>query len=181
VNSSLGAEGSTTIRGGRVHLFNAYGSELLDLPMTMRAEYWNGAGWVQNTDDNCTGDTTLDASNAVSLVLTNPSALATCVWDSGNPGLSGVGCITAGSTSPLIDKRFRTGTAMAVTGSPSFLQKGDFNLWFKQPGVSGSITVTANVPAWLEYGWTSLTNADPVGRATFGLYKSPLIYRRENY
>ena len=35
-----GIAASAAIRSGRVRLANAYGSELLDLPMSMRAEYW---------------------------------------------------------------------------------------------------------------------------------------------
>jgi uncharacterized repeat protein (TIGR01451 family) len=40
------------------------------------------------------------------------------------------------------------------------------------PGVSGSVNLTLNAPSYL------LRNT---GRATFGIYKSPLIYLRENY
>jgi hypothetical protein len=35
---------------------------------------------------------------------------------------------------------------------------------------------------WLMFDWTgSGTASSPRARATFGIYKSPLIYRRENY
>jgi MSHA biogenesis protein MshQ len=40
------------------------------------------------------------------------------------------------------------------------------------PGVSGNVDLSLNTPAYL------LSNT---ARATFGIYKSPLIYRRENY
>jgi MSHA biogenesis protein MshQ len=63
---------------------------------------------------------------------------------------------------------------------------GDFNLWLQAPqsgGVftPGALNVTATVPSWLQYPWVSATATNPSARATFGIYKSPLIYRRENY
>lgn len=57
---------------------------------------------------------------------------------------------------------------------------GDFNLWLQAPQVTGAFTVTATVPTWLQYNWTGVVG-NPTARATFGVYKSPLIYRRENY
>jgi len=178
VTSSGATEGTSAVRSGRVRLTNAYGSELLDLPMTLRAEYWNGTGWIKNTDDNCTGDTTSVAANAVAVTLTQTLASPTCVWDTGTPGRSGAGCSVAGATSPT-DKQFRKGTAMVNTSAT--LQKGDFNLWLKAPTVSGTVRVDVDVPIWLEYPWASASSADPSARATFGVFKSPLIYRRENY
>jgi MSHA biogenesis protein MshQ len=40
------------------------------------------------------------------------------------------------------------------------------------PGVSGSVDLSLNAPSYL---------SNTAARATFGIYKSPLIYRRENY
>ncbi len=178
VTSSGAAEGTAVVRSGRVRLVNAYGSELLDLPMGLRAEYWNGAGWIKNTDDNCTGDTTSVAANAIAVTLTQTLLSPTCVWDTGTPGRSGAGCSAAGPTNPT-DKQFRKGAAMVNT-SPA-LQKGDFNMWLKAPTVSGTVKVDVDVPIWLEFPWVGVGSTDPSARATFGVYKSPLIYRRENY
>lgn len=178
VTSNGATEGATAVRSGRVRLVNAYGSELLDLPMTLRAEYWNGATWMKNTDDNCTGDTSTVAANAVAVTLTQALASPTCVWDTGTPGRSGAGCSAAGPTSP-VDKQFRKGASMAAGPGP--LQKGDFNLWLKAPTSAGTVTVNVDVPPWLEFPWVGVGNTDPSARATFGVFKSPLIYRRENY
>jgi hypothetical protein len=41
------------------------------------------------------------------------------------------------------------------------------------PSGAGTVTVTPTVPVWLGV-------IAPV-RASFGVYKTPLIYRRENY
>jgi len=163
--SSLSVEGSAVLRGGRARLSNAYGSELLDLPVVFRAEYWNGSGWVLNKLDSCTGNTTLDSKNAVSVALASaPAALATCVRDSGNPGLSGAGCATATTSSA---KRYIEGAA------PTLGFAGDFNLWLQAPKQFGATTITATVPSWL--------GSSATAKATFGRYKSPVIYRREVY
>lgn len=45
---------TTQVRYGRMLISNAYGSELLPLPVPVRAQFWNGAGWVNNLFDNCT-------------------------------------------------------------------------------------------------------------------------------
>ncbi len=173
-SSSGFVEGSAGIRSGRVHLQNAYGSELLDLPVTMRAEYWNNSAWVINSADSCTGNTTQGISNAVTLALTNitlnPSK--TCVCDTASPGLSGAGCTTASISS----ERYKEGATPGI----GFI--GDFNTWLKAPGSgnSGAVGITATVPSWLRYNWSgSVTN--PSSRATFGIYKTPIIYMRENY
>ncbi|MBS1190732.1 MAG: LamG protein [Rhodocyclaceae bacterium] len=174
-------EGSATIRSGRVRLMSASGSELLDLPMTMRVEFWRDAtgGWTLNADDTCTGNAALPfpPDNAVSVSKTNatlPAAAFTamCAYDSGSPGLSSIGCGTPGPAS----KQFLEGGAAAFAGN--------FNLNFQAPGLgnSGTMDVTANVPAWLRYPWTSATAGNPTAKATFGKVRnSAVIFRREVY
>ena len=43
-----------SLRYGRLYLQNAYGSELLALPIPVEAQYWNGSYYTVNTDDSCT-------------------------------------------------------------------------------------------------------------------------------
>lgn len=52
--------GTTSMRYGRMRLSNAHGSELLQLPVPVQTQYWNGAGYITNRDDN---DTLLGAAN----------------------------------------------------------------------------------------------------------------------
>jgi MSHA biogenesis protein MshQ len=165
-------EGTTDIRSGRAKLGNAHGSELLNLPLPFRTEYWNN-GWIPHSADSCTGDVLLGAGNAVGVTL---SALpVTCVQDSGNPGLSGSGCAAAG---PVV-QRFKEGA------TPGIGFAGNFNLWLKAPGAgnTGAVTVTGNVPPWLQYPWGGGAAINPNARATFGVYKgaNEFIYQRENY
>jgi hypothetical protein len=46
--------GNTSVRYGRMHINNAYGSELLALPVNLTAQYWNGVSYATNVLDNCT-------------------------------------------------------------------------------------------------------------------------------
>lgn len=164
--TSTAISGVSNFYYGRIRLDNAYGSELLDLPMTMRSEYWNGTGWVLNNADTCTNATLAFTAASTPNITGN-----TCVWDTGTaPGNSGVGCAVA----PAAGRQYRE------TGVAGFA--GDFNLWLRAPGAGnpGSMDVTATVPSWLQYNWRG-TVANPTGRATFGVYRSPLIYRREDY
>ena len=162
--TSAAVEGNTNIRGGRARLLNAYGSERLDLPMPLTVEFWNGLGWVRNINDSCTTGVTLARADPVPADALAPANVS--AWDTGNPGVSGIGTPGAAAL------RFN-----AVANA------GNFNLNLRAPGVglTGTMDITATVPAWLQFDWTGGGNADPVGRATFGVFRSPLIYRRENY
>lgn len=158
---------ATPLRYGRVALQNAYGSELLDLAMPMTAEYWNGTNWTKNTDDSCSSGITLSTS-----VITGPITTV-CAWDSGNPGNSGIGCTTAGTTANKFNE------------PPPTTDKGNFNLNLKAPGanITGSIDITATVPSFLQFNWQGTGNVNPTARATFGIYKgnNSQIYLREVY
>ncbi|HZW26458.1 MAG TPA: DUF6701 domain-containing protein [Gallionella sp.] len=54
VSSSGFAEGTTTIRSGRIKVSNAHGSELLPLPMTATVQFWNGTFWGVSATDSVT-------------------------------------------------------------------------------------------------------------------------------
>jgi len=45
-------EGGMAIVSGRINISNAYGSELLKLPISVTAQYWNGASYVTSTTDS---------------------------------------------------------------------------------------------------------------------------------
>lgn len=161
---------SAEMRYGRAVLLNAYGSELVNLALPMRTEYYVDAstGFVPNVDDACT-DTVMLSLGAFT---ENLSPGDTCVLDTGAPGASGEGCAIAGP--PAL--RFR---------EPPL--GGDFNLHLRVPGPTndGSTTATADVPAWLEFDWNVAAPGleDPSGTAVFGIYKGQdrRIYIREMY
>ncbi len=61
--------------------------------------------------------------------------------------------------------------------------KGAIPLSAPGAGNSGSVDLTLDVPAWLEFPWSGAAMADPRARASFGLYRggTGMIYRRESY
>ncbi|MEK6662860.1 MAG: DUF6701 domain-containing protein [Pseudomonadota bacterium] len=142
------AAATTIVRYGRTRLNNAHGSELLALPVPLKAQYYNGTGFVTNADDNCTAFTL-----ATDLSLGNYQA-----------------SLAAGETTP-------SPASITLSGGASVIS-------FSAPGAgnSGSVDLTLNVPAWLEYNWTGV-GGDPISRATFGAYRKSdqFIYQRENY
>lgn len=174
VSSNGFAEGAANIRSGRARLFNAYGSELLDLPMTFRTEFWESAanGWRTNVLDSCTVAALTFAQ------VTTPNIVGnTCAIEAANN--SGAGCAAAPA---VANRAYLEGGLLGIDSNGVAGFAGNFNLWLRAPGAGnpGSINVTAAVPAWLRFNWTGVLG-NPVGRATFGVYRSPLIYRRENY
>jgi len=127
---------------------------------------------VTNTADTCSGDVTLGAGNAVSVALSAPPV--TCVQDGASPGLSGAGCAVAGPAGQRFNEGATPGTGFS----------GDFNLWLRAPGAGnvGAVTVTGNVPTWLQFAWGAVSF--PTRRArNLCVYKgnNEFIYLRENY
>ncbi len=45
-------EGGIKVVSGKVRISNAYGSELLPLPLTATVQFWNGINWVTSTTDS---------------------------------------------------------------------------------------------------------------------------------
>jgi hypothetical protein len=158
------------IRYGRLRFGNALGSELVDLPVPLVAEYFAGPaiGFVTNPGDSCTTDVELSLGDFTE----NLASGETCVLDSGAPGASGAGCP---SPAPL----------SAQFAEPPVA--GDFNLTLAAPGATnhGSVRIDSIVPAWLRFDWDQAVPGDenPSGHATFGLYDgdSAQIYLREVY
>ncbi|MDP3700940.1 MAG: LamG domain-containing protein [Hylemonella sp.] len=156
--------GDVTLRYGRLQLLNAYGSELLALPVTLRAQRWNGSAWVTNTDDSCT-------------TITAPTSGA---------GLTFYPEVAVGVLGNHLSATETTAT-VNVTGR---LAAGDAGLRFSRPGTDNSGFVDISIPLaarpWLQFPWgitpvINPTGLNPTGRATFGIYSSRLIYSRENY
>lgn len=169
----------TSMRYGRARMFNAYGSERLDLPVVFRTEYLVSTApnmaWSVNTADSCT-------NSALSFVQAGATNITsnTCVLEPGNN--SGRGC--AAVLTPTQTNRGYLETGVTGTDSNGVAGfAGNFNLWLRASGAThvGSIDITATVDSWLQYPWAGSAAANPSARATFGIYKSPLIYRRENY
>ena len=146
----------TKLRYGRMVLENAYGSELLDLPMTMQAEYWTGVAFTRNLLDSCTlyGEAALTLDN-----------------DQVEDPVTGAGSIEVGTQA----------TTANITNQP--LLTGDGGLFFNAPGAGGDgwVNVELEVDDYLKYNWHHLGDENPRSRATFGIYKGSdrIIFLRE--
>ncbi len=153
--------GGKGMRYGRLKLSSALGSELLDQPVPVRAQYWNGTAFVTNAADNCT---TLVAGN-IKLVTALTGVSATM----GGAFSSGVGSLTLTKPSPAA--KGYVDMCVDLGADPSV-------------GTVCSAAATASLP-YLQGLWApgSSYNNDPVARATFGVYKGSnnFIYLRESY
>lgn len=168
-SSSGHTEATTTVRSGRVRMQNAYGSELLPLPITLAIEYYDttpSVGWRTGTD-TCTvlpaGTFGFSSAPSCTAALTSCKSVVSVTGSGSNPPVSlskpGVGtnfCVTLNLASPL------TGNQCIATGA------------------TGTAASSAGYP-WLQYPWGGSNAVNPSIQATFGIYKSPLIYRRENF
>lgn len=163
--SALGSP--TKLRYGQLKMQNAYGSELLPLSVPFETQYWNGSSFIRNVDDSCTS---LTASN-IALNYHSGSLNST------NMGIISISSISGGLGAININK-----PNPSASGSVDLL----INL-----GSSGSPANCPNIPStgstsasksFLSGKWCgSAYDRDPISQATFGIYKTPIIYIRENY
>ena len=162
-SSSGFTEGSAPIRSGRLYLQNGYGSELLALPMVLTTQYWNGNNYATNTADSCT-------------------VLAASSITMGNYQKQLNACET--QLSPTGNISFSAGKASGaglVLSKPGAGNGGSVDLSFNAGSTaSGNTCVSASAtPATAaNRPWFAPNQG---GRATFGVFKSPIIYSRENY
>jgi len=154
--------GTTQLRFGRLKLSNAYGSELLDLPVPLVTQYWDGTAFVTNAADNCT---TLSSTN---MSLTYPSGSTL------NATNMGVSHISLGGSPVGV---FLAGRGTLKLTKPSGTLTGRGSVTLTEDLVAGSMT-------YLQGAWTGTSyTQNPSALATFGVYKgnNAFIYLRENY
>lgn len=157
-------------RYGVLRTQSNFGSELLDLPIAVQTQYWNGTGFVQNTADNCTP---LAASNIAlvnyqgALNAANMGASHVAIT---TPITAGAGVITlakpTGGARGSVDTVVNLGSTGAPANCPNYSTAGS---------TSAAMRYLSGIWCGTNY------DRDPTGRATFGSTRTPLIYRRENY
>nr|WP_326529074.1 DUF6701 domain-containing protein [Rhodoferax sp.] len=160
---------ATKIRYGRLQLQNAYGSEFLTLPVQMALQYWNGS-WQKNTLDSCS------AVLASQFAWSFPAGTA--------PRLNNLAACESFVSVAGAAPNYTVTLSAPGTGNAGWADLM-LNLGAAATGASctsatAGTAATANMP-WLQHDWTGTGIANPRARATFGVFKSPLIYRRENY
>jgi hypothetical protein len=166
--SSMAFDSGNEIRFGRLALSNAHGSELLDLPVPIETQFWNGSGFTRNTADACTQ---LAAAN---VVLSN--------WKRD---------LNACETSVSLSGRFVAGRGNLKLSKPGAGNTGSVDLTLNLTAIAGGSTcggiptaATAASQTWLQGPWSGgAYDQNPAARASFGLYRGSksLIYLREMY
>jgi MSHA biogenesis protein MshQ len=185
---------TTSVRQGRLTLANAYGSELLTLPVAVTAQYYDStkANWLTNTADNAKGSSVAGATTipAGAAFITNKIATL------------------SGSTAPNVQFVASQGsTASPSNTSPALSLSNGVGAYYlydtnaKQGSADIAINLGVASPAndvscnpepghmpgaaasWLQYPWcvATPTEHDPNARLKFGSPKTPYIYLREMY
>lgn len=164
VSSSGYAEGTASIRSGRLRLGNAYGSELLVLPIPLEAQYWTAGGYyARNTDDSCT------SIPMSSLAMGNYlGALSACKTQ-----------ITPASVQTLSAGKL-PGNGLVLT-APGTGSSGSVDMTLNAGAIAAGQTCLSGTQTSATASGLTWLGPNPTGRATFGIYKSRQIYSRENY
>lgn len=148
---------ASPFRYGRLFIANSYGSELLPLSVPIEAQYWNGLAYQRNQSDSCT----VIPATAVAMgnYRVNLNACET--------QLSGAGTVSNGKVNLSLSK-------------PGAGNSGSVELSVNLNAAAGSTcnSATASSAGNAALPWFGTIN--PSARATFGIYKSPVIYLREN-
>src|SRR6185369_14746500 len=135
------------------------------------AQYWNGSAFVTNAADQCT-------------------TLASGIVAMGNYQRNLAACETAITATSL---KLSSGRGFFTLIKPGSGNNGSVDLTLQLGAIAsgqtcstvGGATASAtagNLP-WLQGKWgsSSTYDANPSARASFGQYKSPLIYLRESF
>ena len=156
IGGSPFAVGQTEIRFGRMALGNSHGSELMSLPVPMRAEYYDGASFLLNADDGCS------SFNASQLRL--DSAVESAQTDGDIQVLPGQTTRLSLANAPLLAGD--AGLSLCPPGNPACTPT---------PGNEGwvDLRLDLGLRPWLRFDWDGdgTHDNDPTARATFGIYR----------
>jgi uncharacterized repeat protein (TIGR01451 family) len=162
--------GATALRYGRLRVQNMYGSERLPMAVPLLTQYRNGGNWVSNADDSCT-TVSVPVARTLSGSAT-PDGLANLYFY------------------PLVANKNQLSSTDTTVTTTSPLVGGASALNFSRPAKAGWLDIILDAPPYLRADWgnckgqsgaVGLMDDLPCAQVTFGVYKSPLIYRRENY
>lgn len=168
---TIAFDAGAEFRFGVLRLMPAYGSELVGLPVLAEAQYWDGQRMATNAADQCT------AVPATSTAMANyQRQLAAC-----KTAVAAAVPVLASGRTWLKLARPGNGNAGSVDLA---VQLGSSAAGRTCTVVGGSDTAAAaaNLP-WLQGKWNGAAAYDqnPTTRASFGQYRSPLIYLRESF
>ncbi len=147
--------GTLDMRYGRLVLDNTFGPEDINLPVPLRSEYWDGSGFVFNSDDSCTA--------------INPAQLAIVTHPDNDPLLTVAnGAITNLSSGETLDSDLYW---EPPTNADPEDRVGEFLYEYQ-------------APPWLQFDWTDEDGnsyTHPRATAGFGQFRGNdrVIYQRE--
>lgn len=182
-NISNGLTGGKTFVYGRLRMENGFGSPSIALPVGMQTQYWNGAAFLTNNQDQCT---TLGRTNiTLSDYRVNLSACETAVVQGTVTFTNGTGqlYLAAPGIAALTGGPAGTPAVGSVLVTPNLATVAAGNYC---PAVGGAETpAVAASKSYLQGAWTGASYTEnPSARATFGLYGAQpknFIFFRENY
>jgi MSHA biogenesis protein MshQ len=151
--ASTSVEGGVEVVSGKISISNAYGSEMLPLPLTATVQYWNGINWVISATDSLTQFNTNLSSTSGGNIVAN---ILTGLGGGISVATPGVVTMAAGVTTFTLNRPKVPGSVDISLNAPNYLLVG-----------SNGASVNPSKP----------------GRAIFGVYKGSqnFIYLRENY
>lgn len=168
VPAASSIENGITIVSGRMQVANAFGSELLALPVRLTIQLWDAVlGWKTSTTDSVTtvNATTVNSSNWTNLAPVNWQKLTPAsTWGAGSTSVTPASAAVA----------FAGGAGSFTLAAPGANAAGTVDMSI--PAVTGAACLVASVPL----GCYLPSNT---ARAAFGLYKNNdnFIYLRENF
>lgn len=159
VSSATAVSAATPFRYGRLWMSNTYGSELLNLTVPIETQYWSSTGVYQrNQLDSCTA--IAPANFAMANYKGNLAACETVI--------SGGGTMASGKTTMTLSK-------------PGNGNNGSVDLSLNLNSAAGSTCTSSTASSATNANLPQFGTSNPTARETFGLFKSPVIYMRENY
>jgi MSHA biogenesis protein MshQ len=181
VFSSIGFDSGNEFRYGRARMLNQAGPTTVDVPVTLRTEYYVGAaGFTTNGADNCTSFVPKNfVLYAHQPSLTAANVVSPTAGSNGNVSVSG-------TVSGGIARTLKVLKPIGVVTTP-----GAVNICLDLDSAAGvgDTTCQAATPAnqsFLQGPWSGSSNQDkdPSGRLNLGTYGSQpqnFIFFRENY
>lgn len=164
------------MRFGRLRMENMAGTSRLDLPLSIRAEYYGANGFLINADDSCTAFNSTD----IAMDFSPDPNLAAC-----ETAIAPSGAVSLSNGVPTAGFRLR---------APGTGNDGAVDLRINLAGAAGTTctavggatsAATTSALDFLQGNWvgSGTYNQDPRARATFGIYKNAneFIYFQENF
>jgi len=159
VPANTSVEGGIKVVSGRIRISNALGSELLQLPIALTAQYYNAtSGWITSSTDSSS-----------SFVVATPPATSAVNFGNFQQNLTAISVVGSPQTVTL-----SSGAGGYTLAAPGSGNKGSVDMSI--PAVTGASCLVAPIPLGCYL-------PSSTARATFGVYKgaSEFIYLRENY